>query len=218
MRIAFLVPVLLCAIAPAIAQERAPEPTAPPVPVTILSKAVTASVASTDESLLNAAGNQDDWLLYGRTYDNQRFSPLTQIDRSNVKRLAIKAIIHTGIVNSWRRRPSSWMACSTPSRPAIMSRPMTRRPANMRWSYDPSPELHRRLLRAAIARRGCRLWQGLRRAVRRPSRGAGRQDRQAGVEDRPLKTLPPSPRYYSFTLAPQVYHGMVIVGTCRRGI
>ena len=84
----------------AIAQERAPEPTVPPVPITILSKAVTGNVASTDDNLLNAASNQGDWLLYGRTYDNQRFSPASQIDRSNVKQLVVKAIIHTGVINS----------------------------------------------------------------------------------------------------------------------
>ena len=29
----------------------------------------------------------EDWLMFGRTYDQQRFSPLTQIDRTNVHRL-----------------------------------------------------------------------------------------------------------------------------------
>ena len=96
-------PILLCVLVPAFAQERAPQAAAP-VPVTILSKAITANVASTDESLLNAAGNQDDWLLYGRTYDNQRFSPLTQIDRSNVKRLAPRPSSIPASSTAWRRR------------------------------------------------------------------------------------------------------------------
>ena len=30
----------------------------------------------------------DDWLMYSRTYDAQRFSPLAEIDRSNVAQLA----------------------------------------------------------------------------------------------------------------------------------
>ena len=30
----------------------------------------------------------DNWLSYGRTYNEQRFSPLTQIDKSNVKNRA----------------------------------------------------------------------------------------------------------------------------------
>ena len=44
-----------------------------------------ASVAGpTDADLLAAAKNRGEWLIYGRTYDNQRFSPLTGIKPSNV--------------------------------------------------------------------------------------------------------------------------------------
>ena len=35
------------------------------------------------------AANADDWLSYGRTYDEQRNSPLTQINQSNVKDLGL---------------------------------------------------------------------------------------------------------------------------------
>ncbi|HEX5420877.1 MAG TPA: PQQ-binding-like beta-propeller repeat protein, partial [Gammaproteobacteria bacterium] len=40
----------------------------------------------TDEMLKQPAAS--DWLMYSRTYDAQRFSPLDQIDRSNVGQLA----------------------------------------------------------------------------------------------------------------------------------
>ena len=30
--------------------------------------------------LLNAASNNSEWLMYSRTYDEQRFSPLTKIN------------------------------------------------------------------------------------------------------------------------------------------
>src|SRR5437660_2691025 len=39
----------------------------------------------TQEMLLNPS--PDDWLMYSRTYDAQRFSPLNQINRQNVSRL-----------------------------------------------------------------------------------------------------------------------------------
>jgi alcohol dehydrogenase (cytochrome c) len=39
----------------------------------------------TDEMLLNPA--PEDWLMFSRTYDNQRFSPLDQINRDNVSDL-----------------------------------------------------------------------------------------------------------------------------------
>src|SRR5690606_37242336 len=39
----------------------------------------------TDEMLRNP--DPSDWLMYSRTYDAQRFSPLDQIDTGNVSRL-----------------------------------------------------------------------------------------------------------------------------------
>ena len=41
----------------------------------------------TQEMLLNPSPN--DWLMFSRTYDNQRFSPLDQINRQNVEQLRL---------------------------------------------------------------------------------------------------------------------------------
>ena len=48
--------------------------------------------------LLVIAGcsQQADWPLYGREYNNQRFSPLKQIDTSNVAHLKLAWRYHTG--------------------------------------------------------------------------------------------------------------------------
>src|SRR5450432_4315609 len=81
-------------------------------------KPITADVFNTDAQRLNADADQDNWRLHGRTYDNQRFSPLTEISRDNVKRLAITAIIHTGIINSHEATPlvvDGILYISTPS-------------------------------------------------------------------------------------------------------
>src|SRR5881392_679205 len=42
-------------------------------------------VAVTDQMLLNPS--PDDWLMYSRTYDAQRYSPLNQISKQNAGRL-----------------------------------------------------------------------------------------------------------------------------------
>ena len=42
-------------------------------------------VPVTQEMLLNPS--PDDWLMYSRTYDAQRYSPLKQITRANVGQL-----------------------------------------------------------------------------------------------------------------------------------
>ncbi|TLY88187.1 MAG: PQQ-dependent dehydrogenase, methanol/ethanol family, partial [Gammaproteobacteria bacterium] len=41
------------------------------------------------KALLSAADNRNEWLTHGRTYDEQRFSPLEQINTGNVKSLGL---------------------------------------------------------------------------------------------------------------------------------
>src|SRR5215468_4271310 len=49
-----------------------------------------AAAATVDrKALVAAADNRSEWLTYGRTYDEQRFSPLEQINTGNVKNLGL---------------------------------------------------------------------------------------------------------------------------------
>jgi len=57
------------------------------------------------QDLLGADQNPNNWSLYGRTYSNQRFSPLDQINTSNVSALIPAAIIQTGVVGSYETSP-----------------------------------------------------------------------------------------------------------------
>ncbi len=60
-----------------------------------------------DKALKNAAKNGDEWLTYGRDYAETHFSPLNQINASNVKRL--------GLAWSWETEsPSGARIESTP--------------------------------------------------------------------------------------------------------
>src|SRR5437868_1711427 len=51
--------------------------TPPPAPPSgsVVTKAITANVTVSDAMLRDADRDQNNWLLHGRTYDNQRFSP-----------------------------------------------------------------------------------------------------------------------------------------------
>src|SRR5205085_3942223 len=68
-------------------------------------KPVTADIENSDRQRIEADADQDNWRLHGRTYDNQRFSPLTQINASNVKQLKPVALIQTGVANSMEATP-----------------------------------------------------------------------------------------------------------------
>jgi PQQ-dependent dehydrogenase (methanol/ethanol family) len=49
-----------------------------------------------DKALKNAAKNGDEWLTNGRDYSGERYSPLKQIDTSNVSRLGLAWYYDTG--------------------------------------------------------------------------------------------------------------------------
>jgi len=66
---------------------------------------------------LPAGADDSDWLLHGRTYDNQRYSPLRQITAENVSSLTPVALVQTGMTASFETTPivvSGVMYLTTP--------------------------------------------------------------------------------------------------------
>ncbi len=53
----------------------------------------------TDEMLLNAEKDPHNWFFYGRDYASTRFSPLAQINTSNVKKLVPKWVFQFGVLD-----------------------------------------------------------------------------------------------------------------------
>ena len=91
--------------------------TPPAMAESVQAAPITANVAVTDVMLKNAAADKDNWLLFGRTYENQRFSPLTQINARTVKKLVPVSIVQTGISNGFEASPivvNGVMYISTP--------------------------------------------------------------------------------------------------------
>lgn len=72
--------------------------------VSLLSTSARARPVTT-EDLLKAAGNNAEWLMYGRTYDNWRFSPLTQITPGNVAELRPVWVFSTGTLDGLEATP-----------------------------------------------------------------------------------------------------------------
>jgi PQQ-dependent dehydrogenase (methanol/ethanol family) len=202
---------LLAGVSLAVAQERV-EPARPALPVTVTLEPVTANIASTDPQLLNANADQDNWLLHGRTYDNQRFSPLTQINRENVGKMAIKALIHTGQVNSFEATPivvDGILYVSTPADHVQAYDAVTGAP---KWSYNPvlgytdnccGPQS-----RGVAVAYGKVFVAQLDGHVVALDAKTGEVAWKSVIEE----TIPAPTHYYAFTMAPQVVNGLVIVG------
>jgi glucose dehydrogenase len=64
-----------------------------------------ANVNVTDSMMLNAASDDNNWLLHGRTYDNQRYSPLKQITADNVNSLNLVGLVQTGMTAGFETTP-----------------------------------------------------------------------------------------------------------------
>jgi alcohol dehydrogenase (cytochrome c) len=59
----------------------------------------------TAERLLKGTDETTSWLMYGGNYENWRFSPLTDVDRKNVKKLQVEWIFQTGIPGQLEAAP-----------------------------------------------------------------------------------------------------------------
>ena len=63
-------------------------------------------VGAVDEAdLLKSGGNDANWLMYGRTYNGHRYSPLNQINTKNVARLIPVWTFQTGVLDGFECTP-----------------------------------------------------------------------------------------------------------------
>jgi PQQ-dependent dehydrogenase (methanol/ethanol family) len=171
------------------------------------------SVDVTDPMMVNAASDSNNWLLPGRTYDNQRYSPLAQITPETIKSLSLVGLVQTG------------MTASFETTPVVVNGVM----------YLTTPIVNSKMLIIAVnAATGERLWDvtynmgpfqiccgPVNRGV---AVGYGKVY-VATLDDHLLAlnaadgqivwqaTIVNSQNGYSETLAPQIYDGMVIVGS-----
>ncbi|HUE62872.1 MAG TPA: PQQ-binding-like beta-propeller repeat protein [Rhizomicrobium sp.] len=180
----------------------------------LASRAILHAMTAEDRALVDAANDRDNWRLHGRTYDNQRFSPLTQINKDTVGELTLIRTLHTGVNSSFEDTPievdgvlyivtatnhvAAWDAVS----------------GEQLWAWAPDkldyteaccgPQA--RGVAVAYGKVYTALFDGHLVAL----------DAKTGKlvwETDPAKTHPEPKQYYTYTQAPQVYDGMVIVGT-----
>ena len=182
-------------------------------PAVVQLKPVTANVTVTDRQLLGADADQDNWLLHGRTYDNQRYSPLTQIDAGNVKRLLPVAIIQTGVANSFEATPIVVNGVLYVSTPGDHVQAYDATNGRLLWNY--SPTLSYRNLCCGPQSRGVAVAYGKVFVAQLDAAVVALDARTGAVlwKSDDAATLPNDPTFYSYTLAPQVYDGMVVVGS-----
>jgi quinohemoprotein ethanol dehydrogenase len=165
----------------------------------------------TDAQLVKADSTRQDWLTYGRTYNEQRFSPLKDINDKNANRLGLAWYIDLDtdrgqeatplIVNGVMYFSTAWskvFAVDAASGARI-------------WSYDPKvpPEWDVNAC-CDVVNRGVAIWEG------RIFVGTldGRLIALDAATGKPVwQQLTVDPRWrYSITGAPRIVKGKVIIG------
>ncbi len=205
-----LMATVLCAgatITPAAAQTKTTNQPPPAASGTAVTKTVSADI--TDQQRLKSAQDQDNWLLYGRTYDNQRFSPAKDVTADNVANLQPVAIVQTGVVGSFESNPivyNGTMFVSTAYDHVLAYNAVS---GKQLWSY--APQLSYTQLCCGPENRGVAVADGKVYLAQLDGKlvaldaSNGKPEWTTSIGD--------SREAFSLTMAPQVYDGMVIVGT-----
>jgi quinohemoprotein ethanol dehydrogenase len=170
------------------------------------------SPANVDESrLLHADQEPGNWMSYGRTYNEQRFSPLKQINDQNVGQLGLAWYVDLDVRRGQEATPivvDGVMYFSTAWSKVFAVNAAT---GEKLWSYDPNvpPEWAVNAC-CDVVNRGVAVWRG------KVFVGAldGRLIALDAASGKPVwETLTIDPKYrYTITGAPRVVKGKVLIG------
>jgi quinohemoprotein ethanol dehydrogenase len=105
--------------------------------------------------------NANDWVMYGRTYDEQRFSRLNQIDEQNVARLGLLWSREFGTTRGLEATPlvANGVIYTTGEWSVVYA--LDARTGNLLWSYDPKVSRSRaNFICCDVVNRGVALYRG----------------------------------------------------------
>jgi quinohemoprotein ethanol dehydrogenase len=172
---------------------------------------VNAKTIVNDESLGNEA-DTTNWLSYGRTYSEQRFSPLTSIDTESVKRLGVDWVLEL---------PNDRTLIGTPlvvdgvlyfTGSYSVTRAVDAKTGKLLWEYDPKSIEHAgdRLRNMWDSSRGLAFWNGKVIIATIDGRLVA-IDAASGEMVWETMTIDPRKAFY-ITGAPKVFRGKVLIG------
>lgn len=172
---------------------------------------VAATVVAVDAALLTSGGDGSDWAAIGRTYDEQRYSPLTDINESNVSQLGIAWFTDLPDLRGQEATPvvvDGVMYLSTAWSKVLAFDAAT---GEQLWSYD--PEVPKETLVKACCdavNRGVAVWKGKVFVGTLDGRMVA-LDAASGKVIWSVQTTDPN-KPYTITGAPRVVKDMVIIG------
>jgi quinohemoprotein ethanol dehydrogenase len=177
-----------------------------------LRERIRASTAAIDDARLRAAGDDvGNWLTHGRTYSEQRHSPLEQIDAGNVGELGLAWSIDLGTNRGVEATPIAVDGVLFATGPWSVVYAIDARAGRLLWTFDPQvPRRYGRIACCDVVNRGVALYEGKIFAGTLDGRLVA-LDPATGAVLWEVLTVDPS-RSYTVTGAPRVVDGKVIIG------
>jgi quinohemoprotein ethanol dehydrogenase len=165
-----------------------------------------------DDAALRAADSDSaNWLTYGRTYSEQRFSPLKQIDEQSVSRLGLAWSMDFPTIRAYEATPLVLDGVMYTTGPWSVVYALDARTGAQLWTYDPQvAKDHAKFVCCDVVNRGVALYKG------RVYLGAldGRLialDAKTGAVAWQEQTTPKDGPY-AITGAPRIAKGLVVIG------
>jgi quinohemoprotein ethanol dehydrogenase len=179
----------------------------------VASQAANAAGAQIDDGALRAAGSRTaEWITHGRTYDEQRFSPLDQITEDNVSRLGLAWAFETGTDRGLEATPlvADGVMYTTGAWSIVYA--LDARTGALKWKWDPAVERAKydALACCDVVNRGVALYRGRVYVGVLDGRLAA-LDAATGALAWQVTTVDQT-KPYTITGAPRVVRGMVIIG------
>ena len=168
--------------------------------------------ATPDDSQLAAAANSgEEWLSYGRDYAETRFSPLTQVNASNVSELGLAWSFDTGEVRGHEGTPLVHDGIIYATRPWSSVFALDARTGEQLWNFDPQVDKSIGWKACCdVVNRGVALYAGKVFVGTIDGRLIA-LDAKTGAVLWEVLTVDPE-RPYTITGAPRVADGKVIIG------
>lgn len=204
---------------------------------TLLSLLVSSLVLPAFANDTPAHTDNTDWLLYGNTYDNQRHSALTQINDGNIHKLKLQWKYKTGIKSSFQTSPivaNGIMYISTPKNHVVA---LNAESGKELWRYKHKLTTTKTCCgfsNKGVALAGDKIFEAtIDGRLIALNKQTGNVEWEVAIEDttvniqETLQSVEGLGKFsgastlggtaHSFNMAPQVYNGLVIVGSTGAG-